>query len=352
MVTQKEIAELLKVSKMTISLALRDSPKVKKETRERIKRVARELNYYPSEIGRSLVIGKSYTIGIILPPFPGSFHFELLNEMQNQLRENGYFGFPLNANPEMNIEDEEERIMETFIRRRVDGVISNYVVSYKARLLLKKKNIPYILQAKPVKTDFEEDCTEEFVTCNKYKGAVALMEHLLKLGYRKIAYLCHPKYTYDEERITAYKDVLLKNGLPFKEDWIIHGSGTYEDGYKGMKKLLSLDDKPEAVFAMNDMAAIGAIRAIKEKGLKIPLDIAVVGFDNIKEAQYFTPSLTTIDQNKQAIAGKTVEILLNKIEKKEAKKEIFQITIEPKLIIRESCGYGYIKNTKKEVKQR
>ena len=316
---------MLGISRGTVSLALSDSPLIKESTKERIKQLAREVNYLPSDIGRSLVTGRTYTIGVLIPRFSVTFYTEIADEIQTGLMEKGYSGIILNVTTgEM-----MEKAMEMLIRKKVDGIISfAHIDSYESRINPKETGMFII----------ENSISEngDYVVCNKYAGAISMMEHLIMLGHRKIGFICYEDK--NDERFMAYKDSLLRHGLLFKDEWAVHGSGFHEEGYRNMQRILSLPDKPEAVFAMNDLAAIGGIRAIKEAGLNIPGDIAIVGFDNIKEGEYMPVSLTTVDQKKKELARKSVEALLHKIENPED-MENYHMVIEPELIIRESCGY-------------
>jgi len=335
--TQKEIAEMLGLSVMTVSLALRDSSKVKKETREKIVKLANSINYSPSEIARSLVTGKSYTVGITLPGFSQTFYSERAEEIQKELNKKGYSGFALCGDTE----DAWEKIIETFIRKKADDIIAFNRSNYKSRFRLKEVGIPIVLSEYPVDLIDSWDRgrnNEEvnYVTCDKYQGGRIVMEHLVGLGYRKIGFICRSRG--NEERFAAYKDILLEHRLPFNREWVSDGGGFYANGYNGMKQLLALSEKPEAVFAKNDVAAIGAMRAVKDAGLDVPGDVAVVGFDNIKEGEYSLVSLTTVDQKKEEIAQKLTEIILKKIENKEDKNS-YHMMIKPELVIRESCGY-------------
>jgi len=336
--TQKELASILGISRMTVSLALRDSPRIKKETKERVKRLAKELNYSPSDIGRSLVTGKTFTIGVYSVSFYQHFSSELTQEINKRLQKKGYSALVL-ADDSYGKKEEEE--IETFIRKKVDGLIAIHGIPYKSKLRLKDAGIPYVSNQKSTLHTFGIE--ENYVICDKYKGMSMLMKYLTGLGYRKIAYLCNPPYEGPlESRFAAYKDSLLKHGLPFKEKWIIQGLGYYKDGYDGMKRLLALPEKPEAVVSMNDSAAMGGMRAISEAEMKIPEDIAITGFNNAQETAFLPVSLTTVDQKKEEIAENLVEILLKKINDQND-ETAYRIMIDPELIIRESCG-GQIKN--------
>jgi DNA-binding LacI/PurR family transcriptional regulator len=323
--TIKEISEIVSAAPSTVSLALRDSPKVKKETKARIRKIAQMMGYRPSMVARSLVTGKTFTIGLIIPAVTEPFYAELVEEVQKQFHLKSYLTLVLSANTL----DEEKEAVKTFLSRGVDGLIC-HDIRYEEIVVLREEGIPFVLYSNPV---YEVD----YVAVDRYKGAYMAVEHLIRLEYEKIAFLGmgEPQI---EKRFMAYQDALRHHNLPIRNEWMMPRYGYYATGYEGMKKLLLLSEKPQAVFCLDDVAAIGAMKAVWELGLKIPDDMAIVGFDNIKEGEYVCPPLTTVDQPKAEIVRKLVEVLLTKIENKNG-YPLQQITIEPKLIIRKSCGY-------------
>lgn len=322
--TQKDIAKILGVSVATVSLALSDSEKVNKKTKEKIKKFAEELNYIPSEIARSLILKKTWTIGLIIPNFSITYYSEFAYQIYKNLKKKGYLTITLSGRTD----EEIDEVIDLFLRKKVDGMIIGRV-NYRKLYSLKEKNIPFVLYDR-----IDDDV--DFVCVDKFKGGYKATEHLIKIGYKKIGFLCSPS---DEEmRTRGYLEALIDYELPIKKEWIIKGLGFYNEGYKGAKDLIKMKEKPEAIVCLNDVSAIGAIRALNEENIKIPEDIAIVGFDNIEEGKYAIPSLTTINQPKEKIVENLVEILLSNIEKRNS-KEKKQILIEPELIIRESCGY-------------
>lgn len=321
---QKEIAELVGVSVATVSLALRDSDKVNKKTKEKIKRIAELLNYKPNEIARSLVCKKTNIIGIIIPTFSITYYTEFAYALQNNLRKKGFFSLIMSGNKE-NIKE----IIEMFLRWRVEGIITNKIGFEILRAV--KIGIPVVLYEKVEEGDY--------VSVNKFKGGYKATEHLIKIGYRKIGFLCSPYF--EEERTRGYIEALSDYGISIDKKIIFPGLGYFEEGYKGAKELLKKGI--EGIFCLNDVSAIGAIRALKEENVRIPEDIGIVGFDNIEESKYIYPSLTTVNQPKEKIAEKIVEILLKKLNER---TERSQILIDPELIIRESCGYKKRKGVK------
>lgn len=331
-VTQKEIAELLGVSRVTVSLALRDSTEISRATKEKVKKAAKALHYYPSDVARSLSTGISKTIGIVIPALTPTFFVELLDRVLRKLSEHGYSWLILTVENR-----DPHEVVESLLRKKVDGVIA---IGKDITEQLQESGILFVTNS------MEDDC--DYVATDYYQGASRMMEHLVGIGYRKIGFLC--SFDKAEFRFQGYNDALLKHGLPYREEWVIGGAGFFEDGLKGMKRLLSLAEPPEAVFAMNDLSAIGAMRAVKEAGLNVPGDMAITGFDNITESRYLQVALTTFAQDKGDIARHLVETLLRKLENRD-EKEPCHIRVEGELIIRESCGYYAMKRKEKQPKK-
>jgi len=323
--TQKEIAEALDLSVPTVSLSLKDSPIIKKETRERVKNLARLTNYRPNLNARGLLSGRTMTIGIIFPSFQ-PFHAELAEKLHFCLKKHGYVGIFF---PAGNIEEYREAI-EILLSRKVDGIISGAPHEEEEVLKLKEESTPVVFHEMQ---HVSVDC----VNVDKYRGGYLATSHLINLGHKKIGFIGMPTERV-EDRFAGYRDALKQHNLPLEKKWVIPGWGLREIGYEGMKTILALKDRPTAVFALTDMAAIGAMRSIFEAGLKVPEDFAVVGFDNLEESRYPDVALTTIDQPRKEAAEKLTELLLDRI-KNGNKGASRQIIIEPKLVIRESCGY-------------
>lgn len=317
-----DLAKILDVSTATVSLALNDSPLVKKETKERVKTIASRLNYRPSEVARSLVMKQTKTVGIVSMDAFSPFYHQLDMQIQKELRGHGYLGIVFNS-------DNCESAVNTFIERRVDGIIASYLPA-EAIVAVKNEKIPLVLN------NMKPDVPVDYVIVDKYKGGYMAAEHLIKLGYRDIGFVCAVNET--DGRIIAYRAALRDHRIPVRQEWIGQGHGYYRNGYEVMKKMLALPERPRAVVCLSDVAALGAMRAAGEAGLKAPDDLAIVGFDNIEESEFGYVPLTTIDQPKQEIAQKAVELFLWRLNNPLG-ENYKEVVVEPKLIIRDSCGW-------------
>ena len=320
-ITQKEIARLLNLSTATVSLALSNCEKVKLETRRKVKELAERLNYTPCDIARSLVLQKTWSVGLIIPSFSITYYNEFAEAIQRKFKDKNYLTIILSADA-----SEKRETISILLKRKVDGLILPRI-DIDELYWLQQGTIPCVFYEKMEGID-NIDC----VYVDKFKGGYKATEHLIKSGYKKIGFLCST----GEDRTKGYIEALIDYGLKVNKEWIVSGFGFFEDGYRNAKEILKVREMPEALVCMNDISAIGAIRGFQEEGVKVPDDIAVVGFDNIKEGRYFTPSLTTVEQPVEEIADKVVEILVDRIEGRD--RETRKVVIEPGLIIRESCG--------------
>jgi len=327
MATIKEIAKRAGVSPSTVSRTLRGKGRVSAETRKRIFRIAEELGYRPNVSARALVTGRTGTIGFLIHPRQsldsGSFYGEILAGVEREIHASGFhtiFSTQVSENPPSMVKEQ-----------RVDGlIIAGCDVPQDLIWAVKERGIPLVL------VDYHLDKVDSVFTDN-VRGAYEAVTHLIQLGHKKIGFICE---WFDDlsfaERFEGYKQALKEHGLPFDENLTAEGLPRVQDsGYLAMKKLLERA-LPSAVFAANDSAAAYAIQAIKEKGLKVPEDIAVVGFDDGPIAVHTEPPLTTMRVFREKMGVMAARRLLELIEDPE--QPAVQIKLATKLVIRESCG--------------
>jgi len=329
MVNLKEIAKIAGVDVSTVSRALNDSDRVKPETKELIKRIAKQYNYVPDDIARGLVGKKTYSIGVIIPEFINTFYAEIIEGLESIFSTEGYsmlFGksdfLPQN----------EIKYTNLFFRKRVDGIIA-CAISKECMDYIKKqkREMPVVLvDSFTYHQDFDS------VSIDNAFGVQKVIEYLVQEGHRKIGFIGDKIVT--PERLNAYKSALNQLGIPVKEEYIRMGSERYEHGgYLRMMELLKLEDRPTAVFAATDNLAIGSIHAAKKAGLKIPDDISIVGFDDIMSSSYIEVPLTTVLQPKFEIGKLSAQLLIERINKSDS-KFIQQIVLKPELVVRETVA--------------
>jgi len=328
--TIEHIAQLAKVSKATVSRVLNNSPKVTEKTREKIMKVIKESGYYPSAMARRLTTNKAETIGLIIPSpqdktFGNPFYTEILRGFTHQAKIEGYDLL-------LFINEHKFNYSRLFYDRRVDGLLLIGVKrNDKGITQLSKNKFPYILTGK---VDYKD---ANYVDANNKGGAYQAVSHLTNLGHKRIAYIGGSfEFVFNQERFEGYLSALRDHNLEYGKELTMESISTQESGYEAMRKILKSSSIPTAVFAANDLDAIGAMKAIKEKGLKIPEDISLVGFDDIQLASYIEPSLTTVRQPIFKMGTTAISLLVQLIEGKEKKHP--KVELPTQLIIRKSSG--------------
>lgn len=339
MVTIKDVAARSGVSKATVSRVLNNYP-VSPKTYARVMQAIKELNYQPNVQARALSLKRSHIVGLIAPDLQGIFYGPIILGIEEVLRKNGFNLIVSRSQPD----SREFSLAKMLKERRVDGLIiaTPREIGEKAILALKKDNFPVVL------IDGNVGPAINSVEINSYNGAFAACEHLIKLGHKRIGVISGPlKYKEVQDRIKGYRDALEKHGLPFDKKLVKQGDYMFDSGLQQMENLLQLDQFPTAVFAMSDLMAIGAMQSIFRKGLQVPKDIAVVGFDDSEVAKMVLPRLTSVRQpinEMGAVAARKMVAIL-----KGDEKEVTHIKLETTLVIRESCGAGGTKNAKSAV---
>jgi DNA-binding LacI/PurR family transcriptional regulator len=325
-----DIAKKLGVAPSTVSRALSDHPDVKKATKEQIKKLAKDLNYSPNPIARSLKSSRTTTIGVIVPEIKHDFFSSAISGIEEVAYQSGYTILVCQSN-----ESYEREVVNTnaLMHHRVAGVIvsisQNTKNSDHFKDLLARK-IPLVFFDRVC-----EDVNASKVVIDDCKSARVAVNHLVQRGYKRIAHFGGPKELgICIRRLNGYVEALKQNGLPSPNGFIRYGGLHEEDGYKSMDCMLKENIIPDAIFAVNDPVAIGAFQRIKEAGLKIPGNIAIVGFSNNKITALVDPPMTTVNQPSFEMGKKAAEILIDTIV--DGTIEPRTLTLETELIVRGS----------------
>ncbi len=328
-VSIKDIAAAAGVSHSTVSRALRNSPLLKPETIARIQKIAQEKGYTASAVARSLVTRRTQTVGVVVTTIADPFVAEVVSGIEEAANEHRYSVFLANSNADP---EREMNVVRSFAEHRVDGiVVTSSRVGALYTPMLSSMQVPIVL----VNNQHPGQFVHSVMIAN-FEASRQATELLVRLGHRRIAYLGDRfGYQSDSERFAGYREALDCGGLPFLPELVSHGDGRPEGGYEAMTKLLALADPPTAVFCYNDMSALGALKAIREAGLRVPRDISLVGFDDLFVAEYSDPPLTTIRQPRRQMGRLAAEILLKLIEGQQA-EEIIRVPGE--LILRQSTA--------------
>lgn len=331
----QDVAKLAGVSRTTVSFVLNNVPGVKitEETRQRVLEAARELNYYPTAAARSLASGKTQRIGLILGEgqkrlSSDAFLPAFLQGVTASMHQRGYL---LVVQMEEDVPSHEAYV-RLIREQQVDGLIISGPRSDDPLLPeLEEDQFPLILHGRM------RDCAIPCVDVDNKAGAYQAVTHLIGLEHRRIGFISNAPLSYSgaQERFAGYKQALTEHDIFLDKSLVRTAAFLPETGRAAMEVLLALPERPTAVFAASDVVAIGVMSAIQAAGLKIPDDIAVVGFDDIFLAAHTQPPLTTIRVPAYGLGWTAAEVLISLIEGEE---EVSAVTLETELVIRDSCG--------------
>ncbi len=341
-VTLKNIAETLNISMMTVSRALNNNSNVDETTRKTVLKKARELGYFPNHIAKSLAVAKTQTIGVVVPEITHSFFPDAIRGIEEIVYKAGY-----NIMLTHSAEDTDREIaaIETLASRRVDGILASVAESdteYQIYRQVIDMGLHVVFFDRCV-YDIGASC----VSINDEESAFRVTEHLIKHGYKKIAHLRGPlTVSIAKDRLSGYKKALRTYNVEYNKKLIVESGFQEEGGYNAMLKLLALSkrDRPRAIVAVNDPAAFGAMKAIKENRYRIPEDFAIVGFSDDIRAELMSTPLTTVRQPAYEVGKAAALKLIAHIEHSEETVE--ELTIETELVIRKSCGCRIPQNGK------
>ena len=330
MTTIREVAERAGVSITTVSHVVNQTRFVSEDVRTRVNDAIRDTNYQPNALARSLRRGKTHTIGLIIPDSGNPFFAEVGRAVEGEAFAKGYS--VIFCNTEGN-SVREDFYLDVLAKKQVDGIILvSGGVPTQSFVQLHDHITPLVI----VDRDSSDLAIDTVLTDNLGGGLLAT-RHLTNLGHKRIACLTGAStVSPSAQRVNGYRQALQEAGLNYDESLVCPGDYSAAAGWTNGRTLLSLSDRPTAIFACNDMMAIGVLRAAAEMGLRVPDDLALVGFDDIELAAYANPPLTTVAQDKQKIGEIAVSLLVEKIGDQQinGRREFLQ----PSLVIRKSCG--------------
>lgn len=335
-VTIKDVAVAAGVSHQTVSRVMNDRPDVAKETRRRVLQVIEELDYLPSAIARSLSRQHSQTLGVVTAGLKYIGPSRTLNGITEQAEELGY-GLLLKELPSFNTNDNKP-ILNFLISRQVDGIIWAVAEIGKnheqLQQLHKEISIPMVFLTMSTREDMF------IVAVDNYLGGWKATEHLLEQGCRNIGHVSGPLSWWESrQRKSGWHDALLEAGIPAEEHHSEEGDWSSASGQHAMAQILKNFPQMDAIFIANDQMALGALQLVCQNEIKVPDDIAVVGFDNLPESQYFWPPLTTVRQNLRQLGSTAVSELVRIIDANRMDHEVLQpqvVTLCPELVVRKS----------------
>jgi len=331
-ITIKDIANVLNITPSAVSKALNNHPRISDKTKTAVRQVAEALDYQPNHIATALRKGKSNLVGVMIPRANSHFFSSIVEKIENVLSKEGYNIIITQSNESFT---RECKNIESLLLTQVDGIIASMANETKTLdhfEKIKSSGTPLIMFDRG-----EDALAVDYIGIDDYKSSFRIVEHLKNQGYKKIAHIGGHSHTrIYKNRIAGYKDALLKYKLPISKELISESTLYIEDGRKIMKQLLNLTERPDAIYAASDFAAMGALQVMEENNIRVPEDIALVGFSNETFTSFVKPSITTINQRSETIGQLAAETFLKRVKNPNRKPKLNNIIIDSELIIRNS----------------
>lgn len=329
MATMKDIARLAGVSTSTVSHVINKSRFVSDEIAERVNNAAQQLNYAPSALARSLKMNRTKTIGMLVTTSTNPFFGEVVKGVERSCYHQGYNLILCNT------EGDNQRMkasINTLLQKRVDGLLLMCSTLEGERLDVfdRYPDIPIVVMDwGPIL--FASDKIQD----NSLQGGYMATKHLIECGHKEIGCITGPLIRHQAQmRYEGYKRALAEAGIAINPDWIVESDFECEGGYQAFEKLYQRGKLPSALFVSNDMMAMGVIQAASQRGLRVPDDLSLIGYDDVHIAKFMTPALTTIHQPKYRLGKAAVDTLLYRLENPDTTAQVVQL--EPTLVVRSS----------------
>ncbi|MFJ9499261.1 LacI family DNA-binding transcriptional regulator [Brevibacillus centrosporus] len=327
MVTIQEVAKEAGVSVATVSRVLNHHTSVSAKTRAKVEDVIERLQYNPNMLGRNLRCAESRMLLVLVPSISNPFYSKIVQGIEDIARRNHYNTLLCTTDSDP---DRENVYLDLLRNRMADGVISMDPAVDLASIRQLGDEYPVIQCCEYSETD-----QTPYVSIDNQTAAYKAVKHLLMMGHKRVSIInSDERFLYARLRQEGYLRALREFDIPVESRYIVHTDLHFESGHRAMKSLLALEERPTAVFAVSDTLAIGALRSIKEAELKVPHDIAVVGFDNIPFASMMNPSLTTVSQPMYEMGCEAARMLIKRIASPQ--ERVDSIVMDYELIIRES----------------
>lgn len=330
--TIKDIANVLNISAAAVSKALHNDSRISEKTKKAVRQVAENLNYQPNHLASALRSGKSKLVGVIVPKTNSNFFSATIHNIEEVLNKEGYNIIITQSNESYKKECEN---IDTLLFTQVDGIIvsmANETVDLQHFKKVKQAGIPLITFDRG-----ENDLNVDYIGIDDYDSSHRIVDHLVEQGCKRIAHIGGFKHTrIYNNRIRGYIDALEKHNLPLEKELLLESNLSTEDGRNKMQELLALDKKPDAVYIAGDYAALGALQVLNEKNIKIPDEIALVGFGDEPFANMVTPKMTSVNQHSYQIGKIAAEKFLEYTKQNQIQQTLQKHILKAELIIRES----------------
>lgn len=328
-----DIAKALEISAATVSRALNNVPRISEATKKLVLEKAKELNYEPNKLALALKKGRSNNVGVVVPYINRNFFSSVIRGIEEELYPKGYNVIISQSHDSL---EREKEIIKNLLTAQVEGILISISTSTKDASHFKQvlnKNIPLIFFDRMVNIKGSSS-----VTIDDFEGGYAATEHLISQGCRRIAHMnVARELTIYRKRFEGYKKALEDNGIEFEEQLVVELKSDIEEGKQAAKKLMELENKPDAIFSSTDHGALGAIKWLIENEYEIPKDVCVVGFSNEPFTQFMELSVSSIDQDPLEMGKMCAKVFLEQVKENKVKIEK-NVILLPELIIRDSSS--------------
>lgn len=331
-ITLRDVGKRAGVSAMTVSRVINGREGVDPETQRRVEEAVEVLDYVPNRIARGLTSQKTATIGLIVPDVANPFFSPVVRGAEATARRAGYRVLLCNSEGDLRLERE---YIEDLVSHRVEGLLlapANDQSRHSIFPLLRRE-FPLVLIDRALP---DLDC--DLVVGDSASGARNLVEHLLAVGHRDIAHITDADDTSTgRERLRGYQEALAAAAIPYREDLVFRTTVDQIGGYRATQQVLAMDRLPTAIFTVNNMTVVGAMKALRERGFSVPQDMGLVCFDDVEHLAVLSPFLTVIDQPAETFGSLGAQLLLERISGKAGRRSR-RIVLQTDLLVRSSCG--------------
>ena len=331
-ITLRDVGKRAGVSAMTVSRVINGREGVDPETQRRVEEAVEVLDYVPNRIARGLTSQKTATIGLIVPDVANPFFSPVVRGAEATARRAGYRVLLCNSEGDLRLDRE---YIEDLVSHRVEGLLlapANDQSRHSIFPLLRRE-FPLVLIDRALP---DLDC--DLVVGDSASGARNLVEHLLAVGHRDIAHITDADDTSTgRERLRGYQEALAAAAIPYREDLVFRTTVDQIGGYRATQQVLAMDRLPTAIFTVNNMTVVGAMKALRERGFSVPQDMGLVCFDDVEHLAVLSPFLTVIDQPAETFGSLGAQLLLERISGKAGRRSR-RIVLQTDLLVRSSCG--------------
>lgn len=322
-----DVAKVAGVSIATVSKVINNTGQISEKTRQRVLEVMKSLNYLPSAIASALTGKGTYTIGLLIPDLANPFFAEIARSVEDRGQELGFSVIMCSTD---NNPEKEAKYFSLLKQKWVDGIILASGLQNESILTeYIDQNFPVALIAQDILT-----LTVDTVSVDDFMGGYQATSYLISLGHKKIGLLAENNLHSSKQRVGGYRSALEEKGIPFDEGLLYLSDSSLEASIQQAGRILDRSERPSAIFASNDLLAIGIIQAARQRGILIPNELSLIGFDNTILAKTSDPALTTIAQPIREIGSLGVDFIIEKIKGKKNKKK--RILLQPEIIVRNS----------------